>query len=158
MGLGGYMKSLYTPKQMTSWVSIYLNKQGYETEIYSDLFLPARVPVYARKELNGKKKFLKNLKFDEDPISFLLIFCDTIQEWGRVGRDYEKTAARLDDIGVEEDLVWANISVGDEESFNKKKEEIDRVKKFLKDERFKINLASRKGLGSINVEIYMEGK
>lgn len=106
----------------------------------------------------SKKKHLKNLEFDDDPLSFLLIFCDTIQEWGRVGRDYEETAARLDDVGVSDDLVWANISVSDEKAFNQKKDEINRVKKFLKDERFKVTLSSRKGLGSIKVEIYMEGK
>jgi len=103
----------------------------------------------------SKKKHLKNLKFDDVPLSFLLIFCDTIQEWGRVGRDYEETAARLDDVGVSDDLVWANISVSDEKAFNQKKDEIGRVKKFLKDERFKVTLSSRKGIGSIKVEIYM---
>jgi len=106
----------------------------------------------------SKKTHLKHLKFDDDPLSFLLIFCDTIQEWGRVGRDYEETAARLDDIGVSDDHVWANISVRDEEAFNKKKDEIDRVKKFLLDERFKITLSTREGLGSITVKRFMDGK
>jgi len=106
----------------------------------------------------SKKKPLKNLKFDDDPLSFLLIFCDTIQEWGRVGYNYEETAARLDDVGVSDDLVWANISVTDEKAFNDKKDEIDRVKKFLLDERFKITLSTREGLGSITVKRYMDGK
>jgi hypothetical protein len=106
----------------------------------------------------SKKKPLKNLKFHDDPLSFLLIFCDTIQEWGRVGFHYEETAARLDDIGVSDDLVWANISVTDEKAFNEKKDEIDRVKKFLLDERFKITLSTREGLGSITVKRYMDGK
>ena len=71
---------------------------------------------------------------------------------------YEEAGARLDDVGVSDDLVWANISVSDEKVFDQKKDEIDRVKKFLKDERFKVTLRSRKGLGSIKGEIYMEGK
>ena len=75
-----------------------------------------------------------------------------------MGRDYEETAARLDDVGVSDDLVWANISVTDEKAFNDKKDEIDRVKKFLLDERFKITLSTREGLGSITVKRYMEGE
>ncbi|MBW2152007.1 MAG: hypothetical protein JRH18_10100 [Deltaproteobacteria bacterium] len=106
----------------------------------------------------SQKKVLENLKFSDDPVAFLLIFCDTIQEWGRVGRDYEETRARLDDVGVEDDLIWVNISVRDEKAFNKKKDEIDRVKKFLLDKRFKIRLSSRAGLGSNIVERYMEGE
>jgi len=106
----------------------------------------------------SQKKVLEILNFKEDPLSFLLIFCDTVQEWGRVGRSYEETGARLDDIGYTDDRVWVNISVKNEAAFNYKKDEIDRVKKFLRDERFKINLYSRAGLGSNMVERYMEGK
>jgi len=106
----------------------------------------------------SQKKALEKLEFKDDPLSFLLIFCDTIQEWGRVGRDYEETGARLDDIGYTDDSVWVNISVRNEGAFNFKKDEIDRVKKFLYDERFKINLHSRAGLGSNMVERYMEGE
>ncbi|RLE62022.1 MAG: hypothetical protein DRJ47_11345 [Thermoprotei archaeon] len=106
----------------------------------------------------AQKKVLEKLKFTDDPLSFLLIFCDTIQEWGRVGRDYEETRARLDDVGIEGGQVWANISVGNEKAFNNKRDEIDRVKKFLLDKRFKIRLSSRAGLGSNIIERYMEGE
>jgi len=106
----------------------------------------------------SKKKLLENLKFKDDPLSFLLIFCDTIQEWGRVGHNYEEMAARLDDIEVSDDLVWVNLSVSHEKAFNQKKDEIDRVKKFLLDKRFKITLRTREGLGSITVNRYMDGK
>jgi len=106
----------------------------------------------------SKKNILKNLRFKDDPLSFLLIFCDTIQEWGRVGRAYEETEARLDDVGVSNGLVWVNISVRNETAFNGKKNEIDRVKKFLLDNRFKIKLSSREGLGANIIERYMEGK
>lgn len=106
----------------------------------------------------SQKKVLEKLEFKDDPLSFLLIFCDTIQEWGRVGCDYEETGARLDDVGVSDSLVWANISVRDEKAFNGKKDEIDRVKRFLLDERFKINLSSREQLGLNIVERHMEGR
>ncbi len=104
------------------------------------------------------KKILESLTFKEDPLSFILIFCDTIQEWGRVGRNYEETAARLDDIGYSDGFIWVDISVRNEDSFNYKKDEIDRVKKFLFDKRFKIKLSSRTGLGVNIIERYMEGE
>ena len=106
----------------------------------------------------SQKKALEKLEFKDDPLSFLLIFCDTIQEWGRVGRDYEETEARLDDVGFSDNLMWVNISVRDEGAFNDKKNEIDRVKKFLLDKRFKITLSTREGLGSNIVERFMEGE
>lgn len=34
------------------------------------------------KELK-KKNIISKLEFDKDPLTFLLIFCDTVQEWGR---------------------------------------------------------------------------
>jgi len=106
----------------------------------------------------SQKKALEKLEFKDDPLSFLLIFCDTIQEWGRVGRDYEETEARLDDVGFSDNLMWVNISVRDEDAFSDKKNEIDRVKKFLLDKRFKITLSTREGLGSNIVERFMEGE
>jgi hypothetical protein len=106
----------------------------------------------------SKKKVLEKLEFKNDPLSFLLIFCDTIQEWGRVGRDYEDMGARLDDIGLTDKIIWVNISVRNEKGFNEKKDELDRVKNFLLDKKFKIKLNSREGLGSNIIERYMEGK
>lgn len=106
----------------------------------------------------SRKKVLENLRFGDDPISFLLIFCDTIQEWGRVGRDYEKTEAKLDDVSFSDNTLLVNISVRDEDAFNKKKSEIDRVKKFLMDERFSIKLKTREEREEINVERRMTGK
>lgn len=105
----------------------------------------------------SQKKLLEKLKFEEDPLSFLLIYCDTIQEWGRVGRDYEKTGARLDDIGYTKGLIWVNISVTDENAFNYKRDEIDRVKGFLLDKKFKIKLSTRAGSGANIIERYMDG-
>ncbi len=106
----------------------------------------------------SKKKVLEKLEFKDAPLSFLLIFCDTIQEWGRVGRDYEKMEARLEDIGYSDKIMWVNISVRNEEGYNEKKAELDRVKNFLFDKKFKIKLNSREELGDNIIERYMEGK
>ena len=59
------MKDLYTVKEMPTWLSEYLVDEGFETEIYSDLFLPARVPVYARKiEEKGDDELVEELVVD----------------------------------------------------------------------------------------------
>ena len=75
-----------------------------------------------------------------------------------MGRDYEETEARLDDVRFSDNLMRVNISVRDEDAFNDKKNENDRVKKFLLDKRFKITLSTREGLGSNIVKRFMEGE
>jgi len=50
---------------MTSWLSTYLEEVGFMTEVYSDKFLPARVPVYARKTMGkGKDESVEELVVD----------------------------------------------------------------------------------------------
>ena len=61
----------------------------------------------------------------------------------------ESVAEEINAIGVKAVACQADVS---------KKDEIDRVKRFLMDERFRITLSSREGLGSITVERYMEGR
>ncbi len=59
------MKSLYTVTQMTTWLSIHLKKKGFKTEIYSNKFLPARVPVYAGKTVGkGKSESVDEVVID----------------------------------------------------------------------------------------------
>lgn len=59
------MNDLYTVKEMATWLSDYLTDEGFETKIYSDLFLPARVPVYARRLLGeGNEELLEEIVVD----------------------------------------------------------------------------------------------
>jgi len=94
-----------------------------------------------------EKKFLKILEFKNHPLIFLLIFCDTIQEWGRVGRLYKESAPRLEGIFISNNPseIKMSLSVKDDLSYIKKEKELLQVKKFLKDSRFEIELESRKG-------------
>lgn len=103
------------------------------------------------------KKFLKNLEFKDHPLVFLLIFCDIIQEWGRVGRDYKESEPRLENIiySVNPSEIKVSFSVRDDSSYRKKEEEIQRVKKFLKDPIFEIELKSREG--GQTTQIQMKG-
>lgn len=48
------MNKQYTRKEMLQWLEVHFKKMGYEVIPYSDEFLPVRVPLYCKKELNGK--------------------------------------------------------------------------------------------------------
>lgn len=93
----------------------------------------------------SNKKLLEQLSFSESPLLFLLIYCDTAQEWGRVGRDYLESEPRLETFSISEAESIVHISVKNDTFYDKKRGEIERVKKFLSDKRFKIRIESRDG-------------
>lgn len=96
------------------------------------------------------KRLLSRLTLDSFPLEFLLAYCDEAQEWGRVGRDYEITKPQLEDIQVDQSEILTHISVEDDTSYNKKRDKIQQLKRYLRDEKFKIKIESRKG-GSTEV-------
>jgi hypothetical protein len=76
---------------------LYLLKeaQPFQQEILKSLFVPSALAIAihhplvmfnkddkAFQKLREERK-LKSLKFNRDPLSFLLMFCDCAQEWGR---------------------------------------------------------------------------
>lgn len=77
--------------------SLYLLKeaQSLSQELLESLFVPSAlaIAIHHPSVMFNKddKAFqnlrvvrqLKSLKFDRDPLSFLLMFCDCVQEWGR---------------------------------------------------------------------------
>lgn len=91
----------------------------------------------------AKKQFLENLELQKFPLGFLLIFCDTIQEWGRVGKNYEESRPQLEDVILGTNEIRVTLSVENDNSYDTKMDEIARVAKFLKDKRFVIVLRSR---------------
>lgn len=103
----------------------------------------------------AKKKFLGNLAFSKYPLVFLLIFCDTVQEWGRVGKNYHESKPRLENLEVKPNHIKVSISVAGngDTSYDDKEKEIKQVKKFLKDARFVISLTSRKGGSSSETQM-----
>jgi hypothetical protein len=112
--------------------------------------------------------FIKNIKFIDDPLSFLLIFCDTIQEWGRPNiaieletdkkskkfylKEFECKAKKIESNNViEKGLVkitlWTPDADKSDEFFKRKVREFEGVKKFLvepDDIRFEIILKDNK--------------
>ena len=63
---------------------------GLESSLLQDVFAPAALAILLHdkevwKGLKCLKEYpaLARIKFDKDPIAFLLLFCDCVQEWGR---------------------------------------------------------------------------
>jgi hypothetical protein len=104
----------------------------------------------------AQKKIMQNLLFREYPLIFLLIFCDIIQEWGRVGKNYEEAKAQLEKISIDSNEILIGISVEKDTDYNNKQIELQGVKRFLKDPRFKIDLVSRRG--GLSAQIPMQGE
>lgn len=104
------------------------------------------------------EKFLINMEFTKYPLAFLLIFCDAIQEWGRVGKSYKESKPRLEDISISNkpSEIKVSLSVKDDLSYENKEKEVLQIKKFLKDTRFEIELISREG--GQTTKIAMKGK
>lgn len=104
----------------------------------------------------ANEEFLQNMKFQQFPLGFLLIFCDTAQEWGRVGKNYKEALPRLENLIVNSNKILVNISVKEDKYHNEKQEEIQRVKNFLTDAIFEIQLDSREG--GLTTTLPMKGR
>jgi len=105
-----------------------------------------------------QEKFLTKICFDDDPISFLLIFCDCVQEWGRPSKSQDLDENQkekkfyLKNIEITEDFVhvtlWAPYHSKTEDFFLKKQEELKKIQSFLKQGdtyKFKIRIEDKKG-------------
>lgn len=77
------------------------NNESSFNDILKDIFVPSALAIALhdcgiwkklRKENNkdNPPRILDNLEFENDPLTFLLIFCDNIQEWGRPSISHEK--------------------------------------------------------------------
>lgn len=83
-----------------------LNNKGQFIEIVEEVFVPSALAIALhdkkvwqelRKEddEDNPPRILNNMEFEKDPLSFLLIFCDNIQEWGRPSKSHrEKESER----------------------------------------------------------------
>ena len=93
-----------------------------------------------------RKKFIKNISFDQDTIPFLLILSDTIQEQGRERDEYVKS--ELDALHVNGNSVFTRITFDGNKSnelFKIKIDEFKKVRKFLKGgKNFKVQISDKK--------------
>ena len=89
-----------------------------------------------------KKRIIKEISFEEYPIVFLLILCDTVQDEGRIISSYEgltNDRSSLDNIVFKDSAKSTSISIKlISEKQQEKEDEVERVSWCLKDERFEI--------------------
>lgn len=84
---------------------------------------------------------MQSLKFEDDPLSFLLIFCDNIQEWGRPSKSQEEDETRKGKkfylkqfICTPQEVkitIWTPEYTKGEKFFTKKQEELRKLQSFL---------------------------
>ncbi|MFA6331539.1 MAG: hypothetical protein WCX22_01180 [Methanoregula sp.] len=100
------------------------------------------------------------LKFENDPISFLLIFCDCVQEWGRplknqnkgkyeVGKGFFLKKMEISENVVKYTLATNEFSISNKK-FQKKQKELDSIQYLLKppkDLHFIIRLEDKENIG-----------
>lgn len=83
-----------------------------------------------------KCNYLKHLDFSKQPLSFLLIFCDTAQEFGRPNFPYSDNESgqkpQFEDMIVNKDKIQVIVSVPDSKAFSRKQTELQAVTDFLK--------------------------
>ena len=97
-----------------------------------------------KSEKDNHEKVFRNLEFEKDPISFLLIFCDTIQEWGRPSKSRrekeEVIRMRFNLKDLKYDRIKRSIDVvirtpdkeENDQEFEDKREELRAMQFFLK--------------------------
>jgi hypothetical protein len=94
-----------------------------------------------KNKKNQQRNFLKNLEFDKDPLSFLLIFCDSVQEWGRPSKSEESAKENfgmkfyLKNFDCTQDKVdiklWTPDCIKNHGFFSRKDKELKKVENFL---------------------------
>jgi len=123
-------------------------------DILKDFFVPSALAIalhdkqvwqQLRKESNrdSPPRILRNMEFEKDPLSFLLIFCDNLQEWGRpsksrVEKDGEREM-RFYLRGIDGDsetglnvTIWTPGHTKSEQFFVDKQDELRSMQFFLK--------------------------
>ncbi len=143
--------------------SIVLLKGVKEKNLVDSIFAPGALAIAlhdnsiweSRVSRGGNEKglqdgFLKKLKCEDDPLSFLLLFCDNVQDFGRKEK---KETFVLDNIKPKvtgkksyKVTLWAPDSSEDKDIFKKKQNELVALRSFLRQPtdgikiKFEINL------------------
>lgn len=130
----------------------------YQQKFFQSVVFPAGLAICLHdKEILTSEK-IKPIDFNKDPLSFILVYCDTIQEWGRpIGisfADYNNKSLRLSKYEITSKKVAATLTFdkieifktkdGEKTNFDFKDEELKKVFKKLrsKDIIFEITLES----------------
>lgn len=148
------------------------NDEAKFDDILKGVFVPSALAIALhdkgvwqrlRKESpeDNPPKILDNLEFEKDPLSFLLVFCDNIQEWGRPSKSRAKKEGeremkfRLQNIEGNSETglditIWTPKYIKTEQFFVDKQNELRTIQFFLKqppDVSFTVHLKDKNGNG-----------
>lgn len=88
-----------------------------------------------------KCKILDSIQFNLDPLIYLLIMCDTVQDEGRVQQESAGIRSNLEEVVVDNaGKVLITMTIRDPKSYRIKHTEFNRVQEFLEDSDFTITL------------------
>ena len=106
---------------------------------------------YKKNKCDPWDKDLKNceildtINFDNDPLIYLLILCDSAQDEGRVGQESSGIRTSLNDIEISKNgKITIILTTGDTTSHRTKQTEFNRLEQFLDDGKFEIVLKPNK--------------
>lgn len=90
---------------------------------------------------NPEKEFLRSVKFQDDPLSFLLIFCDSVHEWGRPSKSEDsaeenfgmkfylkKFDCTADKVEI---TLWTPDCIKNHGFYTRKDKELKKIQSFL---------------------------
>ena len=139
--------------------------------ILDDVFIPSVLAITLHDpgvwQRLKKDSTLPVLRFEDDPLSFLLIFCDNIQEWGRpsesqIGEEEKLKRFYLKNLKYDPErgfdvTIWAPNHTKGEKFFVDKQNELREIQTFLqqpKDVKFTVHLKDKNDEGE---DFEMEG-
>lgn len=96
--------------------------EGYGNRLFSSVIMPAGLSI----ALHDSKIFcdpkISPIEFKKDPLTFILIYCDTIQEWGRpinaAGTGNNEYMPQLTEFSITKDRVCATLTYEKIQEFN----------------------------------------
>jgi hypothetical protein len=149
------LKKIYEKVIIPASLSIAVHDYGVWSEVFTE-----------KIEKSPEIKFRESVSFEDDPISFLLIYCDSIQEWARPSKskevETEKKIFYLKDYLIEKNKVeitlWTPTYSKSQAFFKKKQKELSQVQELLKQPNeieFSIKLKDSQNLGE---DFIMGGK
>ncbi|MEM3616833.1 MAG: hypothetical protein QXJ31_02855 [Candidatus Bathyarchaeia archaeon] len=105
----------------------------FSTDVY-----PAALAI-AIHDQSILRKLREPITLEDMPLSFLLVYCDLVQEFGRSERE---EVAELHSFDCESDVIEATLVFGQKYHFNKKAKEMEKVFKKIASEKicFRLNL------------------
>jgi len=123
------LKKLFKNIIIPSSLSISVHDYGVWSEVFAE-----------QNDKSSELKFKESVNFDDDPISFLLIYCDTIQEWARPSKskeiEVEKKIFYLKEFLIEKNKVevtlWTPTYTKSQSFFKRKQNELSSVQELLK--------------------------